>query len=136
MENNEHFPQKVVIVAGPSFGSALPFMLFGAAIGVAATLYGQSQNQQNAAVAPAQKLEADSVRLSKRLTKLAKNVKTLAGHAKDAAVTVGVVVAPLVHSAIEEGKKVAHLTAEEIKEELKGEPGGIYDDPPVSKDQA
>lgn len=136
MENNEHYPQKVVIVAGPSFGSALPFMLFGAALGVAATLYVQNQQQQTASIDPALKLEADSVRLSQRLTKLAKRVKTLAGHAKDAAVTVGVVVAPLVHSAIEEGKKVAHLTTEEIKEELKSEPGSIYNNPPVSPEQA
>ena len=141
MENNH--PEKIVIIAGPSFGSAMSFMLFGAALGAAGTLFLKSRNAAiddtpDAITAEllGAKTEARSVQLNERLAKLSSRVKSLANSAKGAAQVAGATAIPKIRNAVEEGKRVARGTQEQIRDELENEPDTVYATPSFTEEEA
>jgi gas vesicle protein len=122
------YPEKLIIVAEPSFGSAIKFLLFGAAIGAGAAYYMANRNASGASTpetAAGTSTQRDE-QLAERAKTLAKRVKNLAGHARDIATVVGTKVKPAIQTAVAEGKKAAQATQEAIKDELENEPDTIY----------
>ena len=141
MENNH--PEKIVIIAGPSFGSAMSFMLLGAALGATGALFYKSRNSAindapDAVTAEllGAKTEARSAQLTERLATLSRRVKSLASTAKESAQTVGATALPKIRHAVEEGKKVARGTQEDIRDELENEPDTVYATPSFVEEQA
>ncbi len=118
--SNEHpgklYPQKVVIVTGPTFGTAIGLVLFGAAIGAAAVCYLRTQHSGAASGADAvfegmtgggAKETTSSAQVMARLNGLAKRVKSLAGRARETMQTAGEVIGPTISEAVSEGKSAA-----------------------------
>ena len=122
-------PQKVVIVAGPSFGNAIQFVLFGAAIGAAAT-YALLQKKQPAILsaddAVIEGLTAggtkESQQLVERLNRLQTRLRNLASRTKDTVHTASEVLGPAISQAVAEGKKAAHEIELDLAEEIKNPP--------------
>jgi gas vesicle protein len=122
-------PEKVVIVAGPSFGSAMSFVLLGAIIGAAGALFWNNSRSQGAASSTrsgdaayamnsGEVTEAGATHLLHRLSKLSSRVKSLAGRVKETAQHAGEVIGPVISEAVSEGKSAARSTREDIELDL------------------
>jgi hypothetical protein len=116
---------KIVIVTGPTFGTAVKFMLLGAALGAAAAI--SWKNGQSPALAPASPTLDDSEELTSRLNRLAARAKSIANRARNIAHNAAEVAGPALQQAIAEGRSAAREAEKQIKaqvEELKkDEPG-------------
>ena len=128
--NLEPRPEKVVIVAGPSFGNAMQFILFGAALGAAAT-YALLNKKSSVSVladdAVIQGLTADGSKesgqqLVERLNRLQTRLRSLAVRTKDTVQTASEVLGPALSQAVAEGKKAAHETEEKLDSDLQVPP--------------
>lgn len=114
--------EKIVIVAGPSFGTALKFVLFGAALGAAAVVV----LQRNASFSDAETAEASAApRAAKsrkdmvqRISKLTARAKVLARQARDLAASTRDSVAPAVGDAILQARATAKANEEKLREDL------------------
>jgi len=133
---NEGHPEKIVIVSGPTFGTAMEFMLLGVAIGAAA-MYWKTQRSEASAGASAASASAasagavfeglsgggakpaqDASQIVDRLTQLSKRLKSLAARTKETVQSAAEVVGPSIKQAVEEGKTVAHQTERDLEVEL------------------
>ena len=117
---------KVVIVTGPTFGTAVSFILLGAAIGAAGTLYLTGGKSASRAAASQDavleglsgggaKEAAQAKQFMTRLNSLAGRVKNLAGRARE---TVG----PALGDALAEARRAAKETSHGLEEDLKSSP--------------
>ncbi|MDF2439734.1 MAG: hypothetical protein JWN98_718 [Abditibacteriota bacterium] len=129
LNNLEPRPEKVVIVAGPSFGNAIQFVLFGAALGAAATyaLLGKKLPGAPAGDAVIEGLTASGTKESgqqivDRLNKLQTRLRSLAARTKDTVQTASEVLGPAISQAFAEGKKAAHEIEIDLAQELKNPP--------------
>ncbi len=124
----EYWPQKVVIVAGPTFGQAMKFMLFGAAVG-AGTVYYLLQNGSISAApgngdAVLEGLTAGSAKaddgeaLTRRLNKIASRVKTLTVRARALAQSAGESLKPTLDQVVAEGKEAANEMTAKLKADI------------------
>jgi len=127
-KNNEiiEYPETITIIAEPSFGSAMKFLVLGAALGAGAVLYLRKTGEPALAPATQPSPAARNEQLNKRVHALAKGVKCLAGKAGAAAKLAGRAVTPVIKNAIEEGKRAAHAAIDEIDEDLESEPDTKY----------
>lgn len=108
----ENGPDKVVVIAGPTFGEALRFVAFGFALG-AGTVYFLLGKDRNPTVAePASPTAID------RALALAHRAKAVAEHAKEIVHSVQEAAAPLVEKAVEHGKQVAAEVESRMRHEL------------------
>lgn len=118
-DSGEVHAEKVVIVTGPSFGTAIKLILFGAALGAGAALYWK--NQQNKTFQPTlphlgeEKTAKDA---TVRLNNLADRAKALANRAKDVVQAAAEIAAPTVQHAFSEIRQAAKEAEAEIKEEI------------------
>lgn len=126
-------PEKVVIVAGPSFGTAMSFVLLGMALGAAGALY---VINQRGGLPPAAggdavaegltgggaKAEAGAARMMARLSSLARRVKSLSGRVKEVAQQAGETIGPVLSDAVAEAKNVARASQQKLEEDLSREP--------------
>lgn len=124
--NNEWQPEKIIINAGLTFGSAMGFVIVGAILGAAAAVSVLNKN----AAAPAateretalRETEKGAARLRNRLSKLSSRFKDLAGRAREAATIVNENVRPAWNDAVAEGKAAAKKTEEELRAEVEANP--------------
>ena len=115
-------PETVVIHAGPTFGSALSFMIFGAILGAAATYLVSRSSEQSAHAEARETLratESNAKNLQSRLGRLSGRVKNLAGRAKDVAQTFNEHVRPALQDAMAEGKIAARETSESLQDDIR-----------------
>ena len=108
---------KIVIVTGPTFGTALKFMLLGAALGAAAAL--SWKNSQAPTVAPALPAEIESDELASRMNRLAARAKSVATRARNIVQNAADVAGPALQQAIAEGRATARDLETQLKEEVK-----------------
>ncbi len=109
-ETGELHASKVVIVTGPSFGTGLKLILFGAVLGAGAALYWK--NQQESKSPPPAVPDKSSEALATRLRKLAERLRDLAAHTAEVA-------APALQNALQEAKKAARAAESQIEEEIR-----------------
>jgi len=129
---NEGHPEKIVIVAGPTFGMAMQFMLLGAVVGAAGAVYWQSRKSGPTAASDDAVFEGltgggakDTGQLVDRLTQLSSRLKSLAARTKETVQSAAEVMAPAVKQAVAEGKTVAQQTEQELQEELHRPPAEV-----------
>ena len=125
---NDAQPQKVVIVTGPSFKAAMEFMLVGAVMGAAATMF--LQRQRGGATAASDDAVYEGLtgggakdsehagQLVERLTQLSHRLKSLAARTKETVQSAAEVVGPTIKQAVAEGKSAAQKTEHDLEEEL------------------
>jgi hypothetical protein len=119
-EGGEVRAEKVVIVTGPSFGTTIKLILFGAALGAGAVLAWQKQNEKPLQpTLPGLDDEDSADEMASRLNSLAARAKTVANRARDLVQSAAEMAAPALQNAIAEGKKAARHVEEEIKDELR-----------------
>ncbi len=106
---------KIVIVTGPSFGTAIKLILFGAAIGAGAALYWKNQQKP----APLSAVPADAEEVASRLQNLSSRAKSIAGRARDLVQSAAEVAGPALQQALIEGRAAARETEDELNAELK-----------------
>ncbi len=123
-------PEKIVIVAGPSFGNAMKFVLFGATLGAAAT-YTLLANRKAAGAAGtdavSEGLSAGGAKdnpeqIAERISKLSARAKKLAVRTRNTVTTASVVLGPVVAQAVAEGRRAAVDAQRDLEEELKNPP--------------
>lgn len=124
---DEDAPKHVTIIAGPTFGEAVKFVVFGALLGAGAT-YAYLQSKPPAPAIPAtdplqQGLTAggaktDEKALTARLGKVAERLKNVAGGAASIAKSAALTAAPLVSQAVVEGRRAAQETQSEMERDL------------------
>jgi len=127
-------PEKVIIVAGPSFGTAIKFVLFGAALGAGAVFYWQSQkgpilpgsSNEDAVLegitGGGAKDSGKAQQLMARLNNLSQRVKSLAGRAKEVAQTTAETAGPIISDAVAQGRSAAQEAQKQLQEDLNKEP--------------
>ncbi len=117
-------PSKVVIITGPTFGTAIKFILLGAAMGAAVVHFLGGKNSHKARQEDAlyEGLTGhgakDITSLPARLSGAARRAKSIAGRAKDAAQMVADAARPMLQDAIKQGKAAAEQTEHDLEEEL------------------
>lgn len=127
LEVVETYPETITIVAEPSFGSAIKFLLFGAAIGAGAMFYFRKPGAPAAeeyVPLPAQGTRSEQ--LNDRVHTLAARVKNLSGKASSAAKLASKAVTPAIKNAVAEGKRAARETRESIEDDLETESDTKY----------
>jgi hypothetical protein len=136
-------PEKVVIVAGPSFGAALEFMLLGVAIGVAGALFWQKQKGTSLSdgeniVVGSGRTEAGAAmsHVLDRAGEVAKRARVAAVRARETVRSVGEAVGPTLSEALAEGKTAARQTEQELAEEISKEPPPTPGTTSIAADQA
>jgi gas vesicle protein len=116
-------PEKVVIVAGPSFGNAISFVLLGAALGAAGALFWASQRGASThsvdALQGGAKEEARAAQLMQRLTALSGRVRSMASRARETAQQAGEHIVPVIKEAVSEARSTAHETEEQLEEDIR-----------------
>ncbi|RYG71011.1 hypothetical protein EON80_06100 [bacterium] len=144
-------PEKIIIVAGPSFSQALKFMLFGATLGAGAVYYllrGSSDPTKDSLKSVAHKYEAtvedftaagtpvldathpnSNADIADRVGKITSRLKVIGTRAKSLVETVGESVKPTLESAIAEGKKAAA----EVQSALKKDVADAGDGPAIAE---
>ena len=120
---HEGQPKKIVIIAGPSFGTSVSFLLLGAAIGAAGAIYlkGKSSVAKSEADPITEGVTgggAKSSALTERANAVLRRVKTVASRARDTIHSASEAIAPALQDAINEGKTVASQTERDLKKEL------------------
>lgn len=128
-KNNEYieYPETITIIAEPSFGSAIKFLLLGAAIGAGATLYLRKSGEAAApetSAPPSPAARKDQ--LNKRVQTLAAGVKNVAGKTASAARLASKAVTPAIKNAVAEGKRAARETIDSIDEDLENDSDTKY----------
>ena len=121
-------PEKVVIIAGPSFGDAMKFVLLGALVGAGAAYYALHRRL------PASEANADAVmeglsaggakppspqNLVHRLNSLSARLKTLSSQARDTVSTASETLKPAIEHAVAEGKKAARETESTLEDDVR-----------------
>lgn len=106
---------KIVIVTGPSFGTAVKLILFGAAIGAGAAFCWKNQQKS----APLSGPPADAEEVASRLQNLSTRAKSIAGRARDLVQNAAEVAGPALQQALIEGRAAARETEDELNAELK-----------------
>lgn len=139
-------PEKVVVITGPSFGTAVKFMLLGAAVGAGAAYWflnnrGSAASEEDALLeglsAGHNKPDARASNLVARAGKLAKRIKNLAGRAKETAQAAGKTIGPVLSEALHEAKEASQEAVEKMQEELEELKGSNGAPPPnVTPEQA
>ncbi len=139
-------PEKIVIVAGPSFGNAMKFVLFGASLGAAATYYFLSNRSSSASSGPDAVTEGltaggtkdNPEQVAARLNSLAQRAKKLAARTKTTMQTAAKVLGPSVAQAVVEGRKAAREAQNGLAEDLKNPPSPEKpkDEPEIAAEQA
>lgn len=117
-------PDKLVIVAGPTFGTILKFILLGAAIGAAGVVLLQGKNASATDADYEDVAAGGTVRernLKARAEALLRRAKTLAGNVREAAAATAEGLKPAFQEAVEEAKITAEKTEQELKAELDAE---------------
>ena len=125
--HKEWQPEKVVIVAGPSFGSAIAFLLFGAVLGAAGALFWSAQRGTSTQSGPAAadglsggaREEARAAQIMQRLSNLARSTRNLATRARESAQHAGEVLGPAIKDAVSEAKIVAQETQHDIQQDIR-----------------
>jgi gas vesicle protein len=122
-------PEKVVIVAGPSFGSAISFVLFGAILGAAGALFWSAQRTpstqsgtgavREGVTGDGAREEARAAQMMQRLSNLARSVRSLASRARESAQHAGEVLGPAIKEAVSEAKTVAQETQQDIEQDIR-----------------
>lgn len=123
-KRNNIAPETVVIHAGPTFGSAIRFMILGAVLGAAATYLISRSGEASAHEEAQQTLRATenkAQKLQSRLGRLSSRAKGLAVRAKDAAVVFNEHVRPALQDAMQEGKLAARETSESLQDDIRQE---------------
>jgi len=119
----ETLPEKVVIVTGPTLGTILAFIAFGAALGAAATLFlrngstpaaGDGNFAGFAGAGGAQRMNS----IVERLNKLQTRIKSLASRTRDTVTTASEVLGPVLHEAVNEAKNAARDAEKDLQAEL------------------
>jgi hypothetical protein len=136
-------PEKITIIAGPSFGQALKFMVFGAVVGAGAAYYklqskdGGSGSKSAGLKSVAGKYEAtvedftaggkpvlDALHTSSgadvadKISSLTSRLKNLGSRAKDLVESAGEAVKPTLETAIAEGKRAAAEVQNKLKKDV------------------
>ncbi len=136
-------PEKIVIIAGPSFGQALKFMLLGAVLGAGAVIYSKPKGRISPGVSPkvgkagladiAAKYEAaiedfsaeshpatpeNVADVADRLSSLTSRLKSIGSRAKHLVETASEAVKPTFENAIAEGKKAAAEVQSKLKKDV------------------
>jgi hypothetical protein len=134
-------PEKITIVAGPSFGQAVKFMLLGASLGAGAVYYLLRGNEPPSKTASlksvAHKYEAavedftaagtpvlDAVHsgsssdIADRIGKLTSRLKVIGNRAKSLVESASEAVKPSLESALAEGKKAAAEVQTKLKKDV------------------
>lgn len=132
--------EKIVIVAGPSFGTAMKFVLFGAALGAAAVtlLNGRdsSSTPSLSAATEAANTEQNRKNALQRLSTVASRAKVLARQARDLAASTRDSYAPIVGDALLEARAVARANEEKLREDLSHVPEPRVSQSKISDEQA
>ncbi len=143
-------PEKIVIVAGPSFGQALKFILLGAVLGAGAVSYLKpkakpqfAKTGKGALQDIAAKYEAAiedfsaggspsemSEEMADRLGSLTSRLKSVGSRAKKLVETAGEAVKPALETALAEGKRVAA----EVQTGLKKDVAEAGDSPAIAQE--
>lgn len=105
-------PEKLVIITGPSFCTIVKLLLLGASLGAAGVVV---LREKKLGAIPA---SAESSTPAARSHSLLASVRSLAGQLLNAARFVLESVRPNLEEAIQEGKKVAQQTEQELESEL------------------
>lgn len=127
-------PEKIIIVAGPSFGQALKFIALGAVLGAGAVTYWKPKSAPQfpkvgkAGLADiAAKYEAaiedfsaphDAPDIADRVSSLTARLKSLGSRAKQLVETAGEAVKPTLETALAEGKRVAAEVQTGLKKDV------------------
>lgn len=125
--SDEDEAQHITIIAGPTFGEAVKFVLLGALLGAGAT-YSYLKSKPQPIVTP----DADPLRqgltaggakteekaLTARLGKMSERLKNVAGGAAAVAKSAALTAAPLVSQAVVEGRRAAQETQSEMERDL------------------
>lgn len=131
-------PEKVVIIAGPSFGQAVKFMLLGAAVGAGGVYYLLRSGGDASPAAKAASLKSVAAKydaavedftaensggdttseVMERVTVLASRLKGLGSRAKHLVEVASESVKPTLESAIAEGKKAAAEVQSILKKDV------------------
>ena len=114
-----NYEGEIVIIAGPTFGQAMKFMLLGAAIGAGAVFYLSNKNApvaEDNSVAETVGESAESV--TRRVTKLAGRAKNMASRAKGLMQTAQENFKPALEEIVAEGKKAAAEFEAKVKKDV------------------
>ena len=127
-------PEKVVIVTGPTLGTILSFIAFGAVIGAAAALLlrgsqstpGDTEfGEFSGGAAGNQRINS----LVERLNKLQSRIKSLAGRTRETVSSASEVLGPVLHEAVNEARVAAREAEVSLQAELDTPPA-----PPAKQD--
>ncbi|MEO6908170.1 MAG: YtxH domain-containing protein [Abditibacteriaceae bacterium] len=107
--SEEYHPEKVVVITGPTLGSSLKLILFGALLGAAGTLFCLRQQDED-----------DSIDIDRKdkARQLLRRTGDLARRTKDLAQTVAQDVLPQWQEAVETVKSTAAETEHELHREI------------------
>jgi hypothetical protein len=110
-------PKKLVIVAGPSFGTVVKFLLFGAALGAAGVMLLRDKSHA------ATENGTDASTPVARNRVLLARAKSIASRARAAAQMVAEFAKPVIEDAIQQGRKAARQTERDLEAEISQEEG-------------
>lgn len=110
--NEEYYPEKVVVITGSSLGSSLKLILFGALLGAAGTLFCLRQQDVDDSIDTDQREKAK--RLLERTSNLARRTKSIAQ-------TVAQSVMPQWQEAVDTAKSTAAETEHELQRKIEDE---------------
>ena len=120
----ETLPEKVVIVTGPTLGTILSFIAFGAVIGAAGALFWRNSQSTPAAgedsfggfgeAGGEQRMNS----IVERLNKLQTRIKSLASRTRDTVSSATEVLGPVLHDAVNEAKNAARDAEKDLQDEL------------------
>lgn len=133
-------PQKIVIVAGPSFGAAMKFLLLGAALGAFAVHALGDKGASTTATTDASGATTERAeRLLDRLNTLAARAKTLAMRAREGARHARETIGPALSEAVEEARLTSQEEQQKLEADLHRAPGEtviLSDTPTIATEQA
>lgn len=122
----ETYPERITVVAEPSFGTAFKFLLLGVAIGASGAHFLLARKISGDAANTSLPETTRTDDLNGRVKTLALRIKILASKTRDVSGVVSQRVKPALQNAIAEGKRAAQETREGIEHELETEPDTVY----------
>ena len=130
----ETLPEKVVIVTGPTLGTILSFIAFGAVIGAVAAVFLTRSQSTPGTTEPGEFTDgaAGNKRIKslvERLNKLQTRIKTLAGRTRETVSSASEVLGPVLHEAVNEARVAAREAEVSLQAELDTPPT-----PPAKQD--
>jgi hypothetical protein len=115
-------PEKLVIVAGPTFGTVLKFLLLGAALGAAgAVLLRERGDSSEDTINFPTGSDSSASTLANRANAVLGRAKGLANRARDAAQAVADAARPSLQEAISQAKATADQTQRELESDISKE---------------